>query len=495
MSKKYNSLIFLLAACVLLSLLYCPPWDVFFDDKEIFRYTGMVIQRGGVPYRDFFDHKPPLIFFMNYAGLLLGPWGLWLIDAVLVLLATLLFFDLGKKYKLPHPWFPPLLFNLICRHYIICKGIGMTREYTAIFLLISFCLILGKYRYRFLLLGALCALTFFMQQDQVFPLLPFLLYALVMEDNLSIFKRLIWLGAGFMVITAPLLIYFGLNHSLSIFWQDAFLFNMDWYTRGKKSLLVHFRDVKTAMDGANLEIAFLIPATLGMASLFMLNRRKGLTVIALAALILSFVPEYMTGNLPDPNVYYYFLPLASTLSILLFIVFAFTEENLIRDKMAQRIFGFILCCSLGYGVLQHATHLHRYPADYVRDEPALKYLEQHPPGDYKLYVFGTSTLIYAYNKFQILAPSHWIYQDFWFRYERWDPDQILLKSIGKDLLRHHTTYIMNFSYASKFRNPANYLWWKSFLQQNYEPVTLPDPTAKVLWKIKDSLPTQDPEVW
>jgi len=144
MNKRHLSLLGILLASVLLSLLYIPRYNLFTADKEIFRYIGMVILKGGVPYRDIFDHKPPLIFFLNYAGLLMGTWGLWLIDASLALLATYLFFQLGRKYHLPYPWLPPLLFNLMIRDNLICLGMGMSREYTSIFLVIFFCVLLGK---------------------------------------------------------------------------------------------------------------------------------------------------------------------------------------------------------------------------------------------------------------------------------------------------------------------------------------------------------------
>ncbi len=71
-NRTYSTLFLLLAGSILLSLLYCPPVDIPLDDKEVFRYGGWVLSKGGVPYRDFFDHKPPLIYFLNFAGLLLG---------------------------------------------------------------------------------------------------------------------------------------------------------------------------------------------------------------------------------------------------------------------------------------------------------------------------------------------------------------------------------------------------------------------------------------
>ena len=66
MMNNRSAVFIVTISSLVLSFLHCPLFEIFFDDKEIFKYAGLVIAKGGVPYRDFFDHKPPLIFFLNY---------------------------------------------------------------------------------------------------------------------------------------------------------------------------------------------------------------------------------------------------------------------------------------------------------------------------------------------------------------------------------------------------------------------------------------------
>ena len=116
MNKYSYGLYFSLLACLLLSLLYTPPFDLGMSDKEIFTYTGWAISKGLVPYRDFFDHKPPLIFFIYFAGLFFGgPWGLWMLNTLLALVTTGIFYQRCLRYKLAFPWLLPLLLNLMMR--------------------------------------------------------------------------------------------------------------------------------------------------------------------------------------------------------------------------------------------------------------------------------------------------------------------------------------------------------------------------------------------
>jgi hypothetical protein len=52
-------------------------------DREIFKYVGMVINNGGNPYRDVFDHKPPLIYLIAALSNIFGVWGFWLFERVI----------------------------------------------------------------------------------------------------------------------------------------------------------------------------------------------------------------------------------------------------------------------------------------------------------------------------------------------------------------------------------------------------------------------------
>lgn len=491
MNRQYNSLFFVMGACLLLSLMYCPPYQVLVDDTEIFRYTGLAISRGLVPYRDFFDHKPPLIYFFNWGGILLGgPWGLWAINTILALAATWSLYNCCRKYRLPYPWLLPLLFNLLVRDSLISVGINMTREFTAFFMVFFFVILIGRTRFRYYGMGLFGALIFFTQQDQALPLIPFLIYVFLIREEIPLLSRFLGLGLGALTITLPVLIYFAFHHSLDYFWEAAFRFNYTTYITRHKSLGDHFRTIKRVLDAGNYEIPFMVALILGVFSLFLRNRHKGLVLSALSALILTLAPEFMGGRWGasgQPGDFsFYFLPLSAVICILLFTVFAFTEDTLAGRK-AQAPYAVLLCCSLVYTALQHATHLVPRDEDPVIKSPELAYLQQQHPGDYQLYVFFDNPYIYCYNKWSILCPSRWIYQHFYMYFDNWDTDQKVLSSIASDLVRHRTKFVlMDASLLSEFRNPTNRDWWLSFMQTNYRLVPMPGGQKSILWQLKNN---------
>jgi len=473
--KSHVSLLLLLAAGLLMSLLYCPPVDIFFDDKEIFRYIGRLLARGGVPYRDVFDHKPPLIYFFNMAG----PWGLWFIDTALVLLTTLLFFQLCRRRRIAFPWLLPLLFNLLVRNYLVCMGIGMTREYTAVFLLLFFCLMLGNSPYRYFWMGLLVAATLLMQQDQVLPLSPFLVYALVKARTTRPARIFLAAAAGFAAVTLPILLYFGLRHALQGLWQDAFRFNFDWYTK-RVPLPEHFRSIHAALEGSGCLMPLLVALALGIAALVLRRGYRSMIIAALLTVCLSFIADLLSGH----SFYYYLLPLSASLPMLVFTVFDGAEEPFLRDGKNRLVYGSLLCCLPLYNAVQHATHLSFHNDHLVASTPEYKWLCRQQLTDGQLFIFDNSNWTYAYNQFGILSPSPWIYHYFWEWYPQWDAGHAQLRSIEDDLLGHRTRFVLDFSDQLHFADPGARAEWKGFLGSRYLPVRVPGAGAPLLWELK-----------
>ena len=53
-------------------------------DSAVFQYIARMILDGKMPYRDVFDHKGPLIYLFNTAGLFISKQiGLWIVELIL----------------------------------------------------------------------------------------------------------------------------------------------------------------------------------------------------------------------------------------------------------------------------------------------------------------------------------------------------------------------------------------------------------------------------
>lgn len=93
----------LIGASLLASLPLSPallnPWS----DSSAYAYIGQVIRRGGVPYRDAWDHKPPLTPYLNALTFTVfgeNHWALWVLRAITVAAASLLLYRLLLDLRL-----------------------------------------------------------------------------------------------------------------------------------------------------------------------------------------------------------------------------------------------------------------------------------------------------------------------------------------------------------------------------------------------------------
>jgi hypothetical protein len=485
--KSHFSLLFIILGSVSLNFLNSPLSEIFFDDKEIFKYAGLVIYRGGMPYRDFFDHKPPLIYFLNYFHWI-SPWIPWMLDSLLILFASLLFYWLCRKNRVAWPWILPLLFNLLIRYSLVSFGNGMTREYTAAFLLIFFCVMQGNARYKYFILGLLIGLTCWMQQDALITLSPFLFYSIFVSEgtiSVSAARRVLAICIGFMIVSLPLIFYFTRHQSFSFLWKDAFLFNLQ--APGiQPGLFEKLKSIKHAIHETEFEMAFYTALILGVAALFLKNKKPRLLYMALLTLVFSFSAEFLTGRLSaGPGFIYYLLPLAASVPVLVYVVFTETQVSFIQDKTAQLLFSFMLNTTLLFGTLRYAAGFHiSENKDLFANDPEIEYLKTASLGDYQLFVFDNSNLIYLYNYHKILSPSPWIYHYFWNWSPDWDKDNAVLSSILQNLQSHKTRFILDCSQErNDIKNISVVKEWQQFLQTHYS-LFMKDSSNRMLWKIQ-----------
>ena len=100
-------------------------------DSGVFLYIGWRILNGELPYLHVWDHKPPVIYYLDALGLSFTPdstWGVWWIQVVLLFAAAALLYALVKRL---FGLFPAILisfFWLFTLTYMLDGG-NITEEY------------------------------------------------------------------------------------------------------------------------------------------------------------------------------------------------------------------------------------------------------------------------------------------------------------------------------------------------------------------------------
>lgn len=228
--------IFLLCL-VLIPLLQVSPFVQALPsrDSSIFLYVGKKILQGFVPYRDIWDHKGPVIYFINALGLAIGNrsiWGVWFLEVVFLFIAALSGY---KIIDLSYGYYPAILSSMAWLFSLlnVLQGGNYTEEYSLelnFIALLLFWLILTKRNHKkFLsfLLGMNFALSFFLRPNNVGLFISifivvglFVIFSKSELPKVSINVLFAFLG-GFLIFST-ILLYFYIKGSLYSF-KDAFI--------------------------------------------------------------------------------------------------------------------------------------------------------------------------------------------------------------------------------------------------------------------------------
>jgi 4-amino-4-deoxy-L-arabinose transferase-like glycosyltransferase len=228
-----------------------------FRDSGVFLYSGWRVLEGETPYASFWDHKPPLIYFLNAAGLALGGgsiWGVWLIEWLFLSAACLLAFRLLRKTF--GVWAAGLSVSLMLgAFWLLVLGGNYTTEFAIPLQFACFVLASGMHKdrddlSRMVILGILGAGLFLLKQNLLGA--PIVISSLRMMELArerkipSAFRELGGFIAGFGMVLLPVVWYFVAHGALGDFWDAAFRFNAYYAETGIANV------IKSALHGVEV---------------------------------------------------------------------------------------------------------------------------------------------------------------------------------------------------------------------------------------------------
>jgi hypothetical protein len=207
-------------------------------DDGLFLYGGQAWAHGELPYRDFWDHKPPGIFFYHSIPFRLFPFSVaaakWHEILWLSLSATLLFAFCKRRFLLPTSLFCVAAYVFYTSAYYTIRTGGLTEESALFFVVLCFWLILrrkGNLLKNAFFSGLALGIAFQFRQTYVFEL-PFLIGALLHNAH--------YRGEKFTDVLTPFLaIFLGLAIPELII-SFYFFLHGAWFTYFDSSYLCNF---------------------------------------------------------------------------------------------------------------------------------------------------------------------------------------------------------------------------------------------------------------
>lgn len=444
----------LVLAGVLGVLLPLTPRNLYYTSRDsgVFLYVGWRILKGELPYRDVWDHKPPVIFYLDALGLGLtggSRWGVWLVEFVALLIAAFVGYKIVRKF---FGVFPAVLgtFLWLLTLVFVIHGGNLTTEYTLPLQFVALWLAQGAFRdtpfslWRWFAIGFLGGIAFFTKQTAVGVWVAMALFLIVWRGKHHQVKRLLteslfFLG-GFVAVVAFWVAFFALQGSVGAFWSAAFEYN---FVYASVSLS---RRLHALLKGpAPLAAVGLLPLAeigYGIGGLLLIYQREmvrdALPLIGIG--LLDFPIEFVLASLSGRTYDHYYmvtlpvLYLFASLTFWVLLVFLGKISTLVPPLFVLSVGGMFLISSL---------HLYRGYArwfDYVNQQrPVVETIKlKTSPGD-KILLWGAETTINFFT--QRVSPSRFVYQ--YPLYTKGHVTEEMVVEFLDDLIRHPPRLIID----------------------------------------------------
>ena len=399
--------------CMLVFGAFFPLRDNYYPshDYAIFSYIGQQILRGKIPYTDLWDHKPPLIFYMNALGLKLAGGsllGIWLLEFAFFFLGSVIFYRV-LKHRFP-VWIslPGLLLGIL--HYVRVLDFGnYTEELSLFFVLCTLGLTLsGKYREKSeicgVLCGIFCGLAFTSKQNTIGCWCAlFMIDAItffVNAGNADLRKKIIrfWLSAalGFLIVNAGWVIYFALKGALSAYWDVAFRFNFIYSEHSTESRLACAWTTLTFLPSVSpfLMLGFLSwPLSvirIGKEKSRHFRENSDIVIWAVFALPIELIFAGLSGM----NYQHYFILCIPPALVLLCSGLELLSGKINRENRLchSAIIGILVIASLPLIRFFRDNYMPRTPSSYTKTRD---FLLDETTADRPILVWGSRTAIYV----------------------------------------------------------------------------------------------------
>ncbi len=307
-----------------------------YSDSGVFLYTGWRILNGELPYRDIWDHKPPVIFYINALGLAIADnsrWGVWLIELAALFLAAYLGFQLLRKTLGIFPAIFSLLLWLLSLVQVL-QGGNLPTEFTLPLQFTALWLVYHADKSKrphwiFFLIGLTGAIAFFIKQTAVGIWIAIVIYLtvqkLMSKQGRQWFRELSLISLGGLAISIIIVAFFSIQGAFPQFWSAAFEYNFIYSSFGQAGFAARWASFINGIKPLTRTGLFQFSIIGYVAALILTLFRKSPIEKALPLLFVGLINlpiELILINIPRRTYPHYYMTLLPVLA--LFTAFTFS---------------------------------------------------------------------------------------------------------------------------------------------------------------------------
>lgn len=393
-------------------------------DSGVFLYMGWRFLSGDIPYRDVWDHKPPLIYFVDALGLSLTPdsmWGVWLLQFIFISITFFLIYQvLDREFG---------IVAALTGSIILASGLltvleqgNVTEEYALVFQALCFWLFIRAQKNNFPVqasfwMGLCGGLAFNFKQTTigVWIACVLILFVVRISQRKSPLLDFLSLLAGWLIPSLIVVIYFASQNALMDYWEQAFLYNFTYIGKheGIRRLIpVFFKGFLLLSQGGVLYLTAL--GWLAGLGYSWVNRKGAPPPLILIALV-SLPIEVILITISGRSIIHYYLTLLPVMAILTGVLIYTVPRLLekITNSSIQKVNRWTPALLLLVVILFQFGQIKYYP-EYVRVlanneyAPVIDYILQNTEESDKVLIIGAESAINFLTRRE--APTRYVYQ-------------------------------------------------------------------------------------
>jgi hypothetical protein len=415
-------------------------------DSGVFMYIGSEILEGRIPYRDIWDHKPPLIFYINALGILINPehwWGVWWMQFAFLYSTLLTAFVLIRRQLEMIPAVASCAAFIVLFQPLYEQG-NFTEQYAQLFQFAALYLFVAlkqqPKQWHGYAVGMAGALAFLLRQNLIGVWVAIGLYLIgeaiftrKWRENLRLLGRMVIGGIVPLLLVG---VYFALHGALDEMLDAVFAYNFAHVASGQgttesidvsRMWLHGFRNI--TLGESRFPPFSLMPVAFIMALLYV-RRADGQTrpIILISLLLLPI--EVILANLSGYNFTHYFLTWLPVFTLLVAIAvyiviqllaaisdrYGWNKSRHFAKVKAFAVIGiqgilFAMLLVFLYPIIGiYLEQKREYPNNYIHEVPnfAVEYVRRYTEPDDTILVWGAQTEIYDLTERP--APSRFVYQ-------------------------------------------------------------------------------------
>lgn len=336
-SSKKLLIISILLLIITVFLQFPENW-LLNGDGSVFWYEAGQILKGKVPYRDLWDHKPPLIYFFNALWLLILPAKVQVLRVVSILLSfgTSFFLYISLR-RLFNNFACVLLVVLLVTFYLndgdVDLGFFYTENLQVFFITISFYFFIKWYqnskKFDLALTGLFYSLALLTKQSELGLIL--VVVVIIFSDaweakkllHISTIKSLSWFFIPLLLPAVGFALYLIINNAWNDFLDQNFTYNRVYIAKVTLSSIIFDNLYNLFLNFRFLAVVFILAVFVSLLqfvwsfSIVKLWQKDKFFVLSLIWSVVSFITIDLSGRSYDH--YYLQLLVPMTIAVCYFL--------------------------------------------------------------------------------------------------------------------------------------------------------------------------------